>query len=482
MKRQLIYATTAALIFASCSEPLQEAVEINSNVDNNQNETTIVLSSEEYQLVTQLINTTPKISSEEAQDVALQLFGYNVLDKDNLMMKPFCIKNTIPCGLNKSAKVENDTAFYLFNAPNDNGFAIISADLRVPQQVLAFSDNGTITIDTTNINPITDIFLNLAKEYVAECIEIAEEQKDSLTESVYQKLGIQYDTISHKSIHTKKHHEKILLTSLSQKTVNFRNTAEVKPMLKTEWHQGWPYNIQAPSGYPAGCVTIATAQLMKYWQYPLVLGNKVLLWHIIDGDESDLTDLTYLLKHVSNGIDIKYKTNDDGKKVGRANRHDALKYLKSVNYSVPSQLYDYKYEKVTSSLNNGCPVFMVGNQEKVLGGLWYKNGHAWLVDGYVEQTESINAKLTYIVIDVDDNNNTTTHYEYDTQSSINYYKYLHINWGWEENCNGYFCKDVFNARNRYKENPDGTYGINYAKSTSNYRYNLEIATDIRPKR
>lgn len=480
MKRQLFYATTAALILAACSEPLQEAVEIDNNVENAQSETTITLSPEEYQLVTQLINKTPKISSEAAQDVAMQLLGYN--NASNLMTKSYCIKKNVSCGINKSAQVENDTAFYVFNAPNDNGFAIISADLRVPQQVLAYSDKGTIIFDTTNVNPVTDIFLNLAKEYVAECIEIAEEQKDSLTESIYQKLGIQDDTTLHKGIHTKKYHEKILLTSMSQKTVNLRTTAEIKPMLKTGWDQQEPYNIQAPKGYPAGCVPIATAQLMKYWQYPLSLGNKVLLWHKINGDGPDYTDLTFLLQKVSDGVDVKYKENKEGIKVGRANRHDALKYLKSLNYSVPSQFYDYKYEKVTSSLNNGCPVFMAGNRDKVFGGLWYNHGHAWLVDGYVEQTESINATLTYIVIDVDDNNNTTTHYEYDTQSSTNYYKYLHINWGWGEDYNGYYCKDVFYARNRYKENPDGTYGIYYSPKTSNYRYNLEIATDIRPKR
>ena len=347
----------------------------------------------------------------------------------------------------------------------------------MPQQVLAYSDNGSFDSDADN--EATELFLDLAKEYVAECIETAEMQKDSLTESIYNKLGIPDDT---KGLRTKKYHERILLTNLSTKKRDFRTTAEIKPMIKTEWDQEYPFNIQAPDGYPAGCVTIATAQLMKYWRYPSYIGNKVLIWSKIDDNVNDYSDLTFLLKHISSGIDVKYKTNNKGQKVGRTTLHKALKYLKSLNYSVPNQLYDYKYEKVINSLNNGYPVLMKGKQEKNMGGLWYSEGHDWLVDGYVEQRETISATLTYIVIDVDDNNNTSTHYEYEPQNITRYYNYLHINWGWGKGKNGYYCKDVFYVRDRYLPNSDDTYGIQYLKSEYNYRYDLEIATDIRPKR
>ena len=45
------------------------------------------------------------------------------------------------------------------------------------------------------------------------------------------------------------------------------------PMLTTTWDQNQPYNIQCPSPQhgarpPAGCVAIATAQIMKYWNHP----------------------------------------------------------------------------------------------------------------------------------------------------------------------------------------------------------------------
>ena len=49
-------------------------------------------------------------------------------------------------------------------------------------------------------------------------------------------------------------------------------TNEASPLLKTKWDQGYPYNYYAPevNGVRtlAGCVAIAFAQIMKYWNWP----------------------------------------------------------------------------------------------------------------------------------------------------------------------------------------------------------------------
>ena len=44
--------------------------------------------------------------------------------------------------------------------------------------------------------------------------------------------------------------------------------AEVAPMLTCEWGQGAPFNDQAPSNYPSGCVATAMSQIMYYHKYP----------------------------------------------------------------------------------------------------------------------------------------------------------------------------------------------------------------------
>lgn len=71
MKRQLLYATTAALLFAACSEPLQEAVEINNEALSTDAKT-IELSPEEMSLIARIANKSPKMSSETAQKTEIK--------------------------------------------------------------------------------------------------------------------------------------------------------------------------------------------------------------------------------------------------------------------------------------------------------------------------------------------------------------------------------------------------------------------------
>ena len=73
----------------------------------------------------------------------------------------------------------------------------------------------------------------------------------------------------------------------------------------------------------------------------------------------------------------------------------------------------------------------------------YVDGHAWVVDGYIDQIK----------------NNKRS-------------KYVHCNWGWGGNHNGYFLSDVLNAEQ------DPVYGdtVTSATRSNNYRYKLKTAT------
>jgi hypothetical protein len=52
-------------------------------------------------------------------------------------------------------------------------------------------------------------------------------------------------------------------------------TEQIGPLLQVEWGQGYPYNKFCPDSgctnyyghVPAGCVAVATAQIMSYHQY-----------------------------------------------------------------------------------------------------------------------------------------------------------------------------------------------------------------------
>lgn len=44
--------------------------------------------------------------------------------------------------------------------------------------------------------------------------------------------------------------------------------AAVRPLLKTQWAQKWPYNQVCPNNSATGCVATAMAQVMKYFEWP----------------------------------------------------------------------------------------------------------------------------------------------------------------------------------------------------------------------
>ena len=55
-----------------------------------------------------------------------------------------------------------------------------------------------------------------------------------------------------------------------------KSTTSVAPLLTTNWDQGWPYNLLCPYDYEeddhtvTGCVATAMAQVMKYWEHPVI--------------------------------------------------------------------------------------------------------------------------------------------------------------------------------------------------------------------
>jgi hypothetical protein len=93
----------------------------------------------------------------------------------------------------------------------------------------------------------------------------------------------------------KKRFSTILCVLLIAGIANPPTVINVQPLLKTNWNQtssndGYcdSYNYHAPNSNgnctcypdggvkcPAGCVAVAMAQIMKYWNYPVYLSNKI---------------------------------------------------------------------------------------------------------------------------------------------------------------------------------------------------------------
>lgn len=133
----------------------------------------------------------------------------------------------------KSSKAADAYDFYAFNITG-GGFIIIAGEDRA-RQVLGYSDKGKI-----DFNHLPAPLKDLLDGYKREIEFLQTYTGDDLVP--------------------------IANTSL-------KAGSGVEPLIKTTWGQGMPYYLQCPiyqGDYcVVGCVAIAMAQVMKYWEYPI---------------------------------------------------------------------------------------------------------------------------------------------------------------------------------------------------------------------
>lgn len=134
-------------------------------------------------------------------------------------------------GETKSRDGKSLPAFYVFNAENEGGFAIISGDDRV-SPVLGYSSTGTFNAD--NMHPSLEAYLQHCAEYISAVREGVAEASTRASEQV--------------------------------------GTIIVNALCKTQWGQDVPFNKYCPQfggvAAPCGCVATAASQIMRYWEWP----------------------------------------------------------------------------------------------------------------------------------------------------------------------------------------------------------------------
>ncbi|MBR5935116.1 MAG: leucine-rich repeat protein, partial [Bacteroidaceae bacterium] len=264
-----------------------------------------------------------------------------------------------------------DESFYIFNAADNGGYAIIAADDRI-SPVLGFSDQGNINLDNM-------------PENMASWLDYYNYEINSLKSDV----------------------DIVLDTPVS------RN--EVKPMLDNYWRQTDPYNLLCPvyDGIqcPVGCVALAMAQIMYYHKWPvgevdsipsyinwcnsqLVEGlpattfkwNLIKPLHRTEETGESLYAVAELLRYCGQAIETGYETYASG-----ANSINVLDVLiERFNYSRQTRLvYKYEYssydwaELIYNELASGRPVYYGG-------GRTLDARHAFVCDGYKDGYFHIN--------------------------------------------------------------------------------------------
>ncbi len=133
-----------------------------------------------------------------------------------------------------------DSAFYVWNF--DNGFVIISTeDNAEPIQGYSFDDNFVIDSAFLKNTGISDVLEQKRKE-----IKFIKQNHIQGNQKIKDKWNAYGAGVN-------------LPTSI---------VTQVGSLCQTTWNQSTYYQTLCPQGTYAGCVAIAEAQIMKYWNYP----------------------------------------------------------------------------------------------------------------------------------------------------------------------------------------------------------------------
>jgi hypothetical protein len=265
-------------------------------------------------------------------------------------------------------------------------------------------------------------------------------------------------------------------------------TSLITPMIPVEWGQEGVFNDRAAdeegANVAAGCVGIATIQLMAYWKRPTSFHGVTMDWDTAiqytgsSGNRSGRyknwlgamnsaplsirNAVADYIWHIGEDVDIDWGVGNSP-----AVSQDAINLLSAYGFTTSSK-QNFYLGYVFGSLQNNRPVYMRGNA------LTNSNGHAWLTDGYLNRTRPYTTVIT-MQVEVVDNGEVVDWYEelYSTESGVESEQYLHNNFGWDGTDNGYYVAGMFDANNDEDLSSDTRTG-----EDNNFQYNLEMWTNI----
>ena len=233
-----------------------------------------------------------------------------------------------------------------------------------------------------------------------------------------------------------------------------RGTTDViPPLLTTEWGQGEPYNLKCPTlegeKTPSGCVATAMSQVLYYFKYPetgkgsssyTVMGG-FRPWALNYGatyqydlmkDKYDATTLASLTDEEKNAIStlllhcgaaVKMNYNTDGSGATEFDATDGLAtYFRYDSLALHCYERDFFNNEewmnlVREELAAQHPILYFGRDDRA-------GGHAFVIDG------------------------------------INAEGLVHVNWGWDGECNGYYAIDGLTP----KRTVGFAFGYNFSSS------------------
>ena len=338
-----------------------------------------------------------------------------------------------------------DTLYYVVNYADNAGFALVSTSRAEGDPLIAVTEQGNFTPGEETGNPGFDMYISLLNDRPSPK---PEDGPTSPIDTTFHGFGPFYETI-------------------------ILEESEVEALLTVRWGQEAPYNMfcftkDTNEQALAGCTAIAMAQIMSYYRYPTsfnrthdsTMQNVILNWNEIvasptmhNSSENNKLALAHLIREFGGYANMSYGIN-----ISNALYSDVSYAIKALGYTASVSYYNY--DLVENELQASRPVYVLG--QSLSGG-----GHAWIIDGYKKRTSVTNHYVLW--------EDGVMEFMYQEPMVTN--KYLHINWGYDGDNNGYYYADVFDMSAYYEL--DTGVAVN-EELHANYNGLIRVYTGLRP--
>ncbi len=349
------------------------------------------------------VNSSSSVSLSEAEAIKLSNQLLNQMDTANRDTKGFSMDRRVKTveyvratasPVMRTAEHEiPDTLVYLINYENEQGFSIVSADKRLPL-IYAISEEGHLDISDTIENKGLALFFKNMEQHILRTLA---EDGFPIGKEVDERYSYQVKL------------EKRQLPLLWPEVGN--------------WHQNEPFNQYCftADGKQAsvGCVAVAMAQLMSYFDWPREINGQKLMWRSMKKGAKN-SDVALLMKRLgdSDMLNMNYGVGTSGASVDAI--APAFNKMGYTAYGIENFLPFFVEDWLSGSYEfipyKQGPVIVIGTDMHGAG------SHVWIVDGYIQNS---------IYRTIDENQ-----YPYHFYSDD--FGLFHCIWGWRGSCNGYF--------------------------------------------
>lgn len=391
------------------------------------------------------------------------------------------VMNVIPMKLENVATramaTDAENVIYVANFSDNSGFAVLAADDRIQERVIAVADKSNLTKE--DVDAVASFFKNKENyidpdypttgnglftvgDYPDEVFlnpntfstydetqddnwvgNFSEEDSMPATRAIanprynHERIALSYCVdYAMDEIYTGSGSNNNSYTTNTTYT-DWRDIKRTSNILSAYvgWHQKYPFNDFYPKkrmcilfGHkrraPAGCFPLSLAKVLTKFKCPGIFSynGNIVNWDAMSNVNTTLGKVSAatLLKGISESCGSMYFYQGTFTFPSKASS-----FLKKMGYEDVNR-FNYNYSRVTSMINNDCPVIIYA-----IPGIKVWFSHAWIIDGYKVR---VRQKITKQY-----RNGSLI----GTSTITDTCRMVHCDFGWRGHCNGYYVDGVF---------------------------------------